>query len=89
MAILLVSYDLKQPGRNYKPLYDYFEQFNRCHGLESEWLVETTKTTAQVRDDLMRLVDSNDILFVNRLAHDWGAYNYPCATWLNDPRRAW
>jgi len=89
MAILLVTYDLKQPGRNYQPLYDYFTQFNRCHGLESVWLIETNKTCVQVRDDLTRLIDSNDVTYVQRISTDWAAFGFACGDWLNDPKRVW
>lgn len=32
MAIILVTYDLKQPGRNYTPVHDYLKTFNYCKG---------------------------------------------------------
>lgn len=90
MAILLVTYDLKAPGRNYQPLYDYFKQYNRCKGLESVYLIETTKTTAQVRDELKPFRDSNDVIFIAKLSGSWGSLNFKgCADWLNDPARDW
>lgn len=89
MAILLATYDLKQPGRNYQPLYDYFKQYNRCKGLESVWLIETNKTCEHVRDELIKLIDTNDVIYVARLSQSWNSYNYPCGNWLNDPARTW
>lgn len=89
MAILLVTYDLKAPGRNYQPLYDYFKQFNRCKDLESVWLIETTKNTETVRNELGALIDANDVTFVAKLGQDWAACNYQCGAWLNDPARKW
>jgi len=32
MAILLVTYDLKNPGRNYEPLHSLLKQYNYCKG---------------------------------------------------------
>jgi hypothetical protein len=90
MAILLVTYDLRQPGRNYQPMYDYLKRFSHCHGLESVWLLDTTVTPEQVRDALKGIVDSNDALFVVRLFQNiWNSWNYTCASWLNDAARNW
>ena len=89
MAILLVSYELKKPGRDYQALFDYLEQFNRCHELQSGWLIEAYEAVTQVREDLRSLVDANDVILVNRLNQEWSSYNYPCAAWLNDVARVW
>jgi hypothetical protein len=62
MAIILVSYDLKQPGRNYEPVWDYLKRFNHCRGLESVWLLDTGASPATVRDNLRTLIDSNDVV---------------------------
>jgi len=90
MAILLVTYDLKKPGRNYEPVWNYLKQFTYCKGLESVWLLDTTMTTAQVRDGMLSLVDNNDRVFVCRIQNQsWASYNMPCSDWLNDSRRNW
>lgn len=87
MAILLVTYDLKQPGRNYQPVHDYLKQFTYCKHLESVWLLDTNLSPRDVRDRLQNLVDSNDVIFVVRITSDWASLNYGCATWLNNGRR--
>jgi hypothetical protein len=90
MAVYLITYDLKQPGRNYQPLHDYIKQtFKYCKGLESAWLVDTQKSAEDIRDALTSRVDTNDVLFVARLTGDWASRNYPCATWLKEPGRTW
>lgn len=89
MAILLVTYDLKQPGRNYTPVHDYLKRFANCKGLESVWLLDTTATTEAIRDGLTSLVDANDKIFVVRLQRDWASLRYGCADWLNDSARNW
>jgi hypothetical protein len=68
MAVYLVSYDLRAPGRNYAPLWDRLRQYTYAKGVESGWLVDTTWSAAQVRDDLTQHVDANDLLLVVRLA---------------------
>lgn len=90
MAVYLVTYDLKAPGRNYQPVHDYLRSFpDWCKGLESVYLIETSLSTVQVRDALISKVDANDKFFVVRIMADWGAKGYYCADWLNKPHRKW
>lgn len=89
MAILLVTYDLKQPGRNYQPVYDYLKQFTYCKGMESLWLLDTTLATATIRDSLRIVTDTNDTIFVTQITKNWAAHNYICGDWLNKPERNW
>lgn len=89
MAVLLVTYDLRQPGRNYEPVFAYLKRFTYCKGMESVWLLDTTTPTGQIRDALQALVDANDRLFVVRLHRDWASLNYDCGAWLNEAARSW
>jgi hypothetical protein len=89
MSVLMVTYDLKQPGRDYTPVHRYLKQFAYCKDLESFWLLDTTMTAEQVRDGLKAHVDSNDKVFVARLGGNWGSYNFGCAAWLNESSRRW
>lgn len=89
MAILLVTYDLKAPGRNYTPVHDYLKGYKHCKKLESVWLLDTAKAPKQIRDDLGNLIDKNDVVFVTKLDRSWAARNYPCGSWLNAPERNW
>lgn len=89
MAILLVTYDLRAPGRNYQPVYDYLKRFTHCKGMESVWLVDTRVGTTSVRDALVQLIDGNDRVFVVRLHREWNSWQYTCADWLNEPQRDW
>jgi hypothetical protein len=90
MSVLLVTYDLRQPGRNYTPLYKWLKSFNHCSGLESVWLLDTGWSTTQVRDELMKFVDANDRVFVCRVAmRAWANANHGCRDWLSAPARTW
>jgi hypothetical protein len=89
MAILLVTYDLKAPGRNYQPVHDYLKRFSYCKGLESTWLLDTNRSASDIRDDLKTLVDPNDVIFVVWLMQVWASFGYGCANWLNAPERSW
>lgn len=88
MAVLLVTYDLVAPGRNYQPLFDYIKaNYTWCKGLESVWLLDTKVSPAALRDELKKLVDGNDKIFVVRLSREWASVNYYCGEWLNSPER--
>jgi len=89
MAVILVTYDLKQPGRDYAPVHAYLKRFTNCKGLESVWLLDTTTSTEAIRDGLKAVVDANDKLFVIRLQRDWASSNFGCGTWLNEDARTW
>jgi hypothetical protein len=89
MSIILVTYDLKQPGRNYQPVYDFLKRFTYCKGMESVWLLDTTQSCESIRDGLKAVVDGNDIVFAVRLQREWNSWNYTCADWLNKSERNW
>lgn len=90
MAIILVTYDLKQPGRDYAPVHAYLKTFSYCKGLESVWLLDTQQACSTIRDGLRARIDSNDEVFVARLyPREWASWNYYCAEWLNDSARSW
>ena len=56
MKTIQINYDLHNSSK-YADVEAYIKTFARWdHLLESTWLVQTTKTVAAVRDDLMRIV---------------------------------
>jgi hypothetical protein len=87
MATLLVTYDLCAPARDYNSVHAYLRSFTHCKGMESVWLLDTAREPTVVRDELMKLVDRNDKVFVVRITSRWGSFNYTCADWLNRPER--
>ena len=89
LAVLLVSYDLRQPGRDYKPVHDYLRTFEHCKPLESLWLIDTGESTSVVRDSLRRRMDQNDKVLVIKCEHTWHGSNLGCGEWLNSPLRHW
>ena len=89
MAVYLVTYDLRKPGRDYAPVHTFLKQLAYCKDLESVWLIDTNWTAAQIRDALNQRIDANDKTFVVRLMRDWAAYGFGCGDWLNSPNRTW
>jgi hypothetical protein len=73
--VLLITYDLNSPGKNYNHLYDAIKSISGIwwHSLSSVWLVETLLTPKQVFELLSPCIDRNDEIFVIRLSKDyWG-----------------
>ena len=65
MPCYLISYDLRQPGRNYDALYAAIKAYKTwAHINESLWAVVTPASAVQIRDHLRQHVDANDRMFV-------------------------
>lgn len=65
MNTILISYDLRAPGKDYTNLSKHLESYgNWARPLESVWLIRTPSTAVQVRDAALKHVDQNDKIFV-------------------------
>lgn len=90
MSVYMVTYDLNAPGQNYRPLIEAIERYNHCKALKSAYFIDTSRPVGAVRDDLMKLIDKNDTLFVIDLKNNWGANRHTQATqWLQNTSRTW
>lgn len=81
----LITYDLTSPGRDYDELIDFLEESygKDGHVLGSVWLVSSTQSVAELRDAVMRFLDSNDRLLVVKLSGSWATKNLKkAADWL-------
>ncbi len=80
--VVLISYDLKKPGKDYKKLYEGLKEIGTewWHYLESVWLLETHLTPDQISASLRPHMDNNDSLFVITLRPSYDG-------WL--PEDAW
>ena len=72
----IVSYDLNKPGQNYPAIVTRLEQLGAKRILYSQWMLKSTMTAEQLRDDLKRQIDVNDRLLVTDIT------NAPMA-WFN------
>jgi hypothetical protein len=64
MARYLVTYDLKNPGKDYPALTKELERFGARRVLRSSWVVENDATAENMRDHFWKFLDSNDRLLV-------------------------
>lgn len=74
MSSYILSYDLRKPGRNYESLITAIKSYSEwAHPLESVWIVKTTRTAAEIRDDLGQHIDPNDGLIVVSFGSSWAS----------------
>jgi CRISPR/Cas system-associated endoribonuclease Cas2 len=65
MAVFLISYDLRKPDFDYKPLYQALAAIGAKHVQDSVWGVRTASSAGQVFDYLWQhMHNERDRLFV-------------------------
>jgi hypothetical protein len=83
MAALLVTYDLKKPGQNYKDFHALIKAYAWARLSESSYAIATTEQPKTVYDRLAPHLDNNDQLFVMILGQNWqGLGPQDVHTWL-------
>ncbi len=76
---LIISYDLRKPGRNYNPVYEAIKSLGRwAIVVESTWYVDSSYSAKQAFDIVFAKCDNNDALFVVDASHN-------SAVWQNLP----
>ena len=83
MRTIQVNEDLRKPGRTPACTSTSRGHPGWCHSLDSCWLIRTEKTAADVRDELMELVDSSDEVATFDVTQDLWATNF------SDKRTEW
>lgn len=70
MNTYIISYDLRQPGRNYSGLIQAIQRYTIWGKLtESCWCIKSLESAVQVRDNLLKYIDLNDRILVVQTAH--------------------
>jgi hypothetical protein len=89
--ILIVTYDLHNPGRDYAAVKEVLESADYWyHAQGSVWFLDTLISPAVWRDKLKAAGDSNDSHFVDRMTQNWASFNMANqGAWLNDLSRRW
>lgn len=90
--ILLIAYDLHNPGRDYDKIAKVIESANsHVHPQGSVWLVDSSRAPNEWRDALRDAGDPNDEHFVVRLRQNWASSHLDkdATAWLKDPARSW
>ncbi|HWO15328.1 MAG TPA: hypothetical protein VNM89_01280 [Solirubrobacterales bacterium] len=87
MATLLVGYDLNKPGQDYSGLIKRLKNVGTTwwHRLDSTWLVKTTMSPSELRDDLKNYIDSGDeLLVIDVTGAGWAGTGFSNYRWLHD-----
>jgi hypothetical protein len=91
--VLIVAYDLHQPGRDYDRIAAALQQADWwAHPQGSVWFLDTMLSPTDWVNRLRAVGDPNDEYFVSRLQRQqWASWNMGQAmvNWLNDPTRRW
>lgn len=91
MAVYCVTYDLNSPGQKYEQVNKLLSEYNSVKVMRTFWLIDTTQTADQIRQNIGRVVDQNDVVFVSQLSHQWASRHIPNAAvdWLKSSYRSW
>ncbi len=85
MSSFVISYDLVA-DKDYSKLYEAIRNYGTfAHILESVWIVKSSSSSSEIRDNLKSYVDADDKLFVARLTGEAAWRNVLCTDkWLKD-----
>ena len=65
MNFYSISYDLRQPNRDYSNLYEAIKSFKLyIHPLESNWFIQSDWDAQDIYKKLRPCIDDNDLLLV-------------------------
>lgn len=63
--VLLITYDLNQPGQQYNDLYEEIRKAGTWwHYLDSTWIIETNQNPQYWTDRLSKHLDENDCILI-------------------------
>lgn len=84
MSLLLVSYDLNVPGKDYDSLYECLKSAGIWwHYLDSTWIISTSDTLESLAEKIRKVIDANDNLLVVDIT------GQPRQGWLKKTAWAW
>jgi len=84
MRVLLVTYDLKTPGRDYAPFFKALqEQGKWWHYISSTWLIVTSKTPVEVYNAICPNLSMQDFILITPMAKTyWGFLPKDAWDWI-------
>lgn len=84
MAVLLVTYDLNTPGKNYEDVLKAIKNYAWAQLSESSYAINTYDSPQQIFDKLKPLLDKNDNLYVIPLKKPYAGFGPKAVNdWLN------
>lgn len=68
----VIGYDLHDPGQNYDDLIEAIKGYGTWWGhLDSTYIVKTSDSVTDIRNNLKEYLDSNDKILVAKLSGAW------------------
>ncbi|PZQ49789.1 MAG: hypothetical protein DI556_09980 [Rhodovulum sulfidophilum] len=90
MSVYIVSCNLTRPKENYSGLTKAIGAYKHAEAVPATYLIDTTRTCAELRDTLSQHIDEDDQLFVMRVRGAWAAARDDAARdWLRSRDRTW
>jgi len=82
----LITYDLNKPNQNHSSLYEAIKSLGSwAHFMDSTWFVDTDYSSEQIRDELLKVMDSDDSLFITKISSYSGSLLHKEAwPWLSE-----
>lgn len=84
----VIGYDLNRPHQDYKDLIDAIKALASgwWHNLDSTWIVRSTLTAVEIRDELAKHIDRNDEILVAQLTGEaaWRGFDQSGSEWLRN-----
>ena len=71
----IVTYDLRNPGKNYSSLINKIKSYQYSKICESVWIIRSSNNSSTIRNSLLNEIDSNDCLFVAKLSGEAAWHN--------------
>lgn len=86
MNSFLISYDLIS-NKDYSSLYKAIRDYGSfAHVLESVWIVKSSTSSSDIRNNLKSYIDSDDKLFVAKLSGEsaWTNLSKEVSDWIHN-----
>lgn len=87
MNIYIISFDLVAPGQHYDKIIELIKQYKVWAKLgTTTYLVQTSHSAIEVRDNLKSAIDLNDKLFVGKVMRPaaWSNMSEDVSKWIKE-----
>lgn len=74
MAVLLVTYDLNRPGKDYPDLLKAIKEYPWAKLSESSYAISTSQSASDVFNQLRLFIDKNDNIYVINLKRPYAGF---------------
>ena len=74
MAVLLITYDLNKPGKDYNGLLGAIRSYGYAKLSESSYAIKTEKSAQTIFSYLKQFIDDNDNMYIINLKKPYAGY---------------